>query len=179
LGLFPANELDAYIAQVWSFYRTNPMTVSHACGQDGGILHNFTGQVSGNPASLVFSESGVAKFQFSMPSTLSVYQNEIGTLVSFPQGQMTELNMCLAQGVAAKLGGAFLRTNLLVNTNLDACQVSQFYKNTPIQQYAQIFHQFGIDGLAYSFGYDDTCSQSSYITVIAPTAVSVTISGTQ
>jgi hypothetical protein len=85
--------------------------------------------------------------------------------------------MCLAKGVAAKLGGAFVRTNLLVNSNLDACQVHQFYVNNPIQNYAQLFHQFGINGLAYSFGYDDTCSQSSYITVDSPTAVSIGIAG--
>ena len=70
-----------------------------------------------------------------------------------------------------------MRTNLLVNTNLDACQPAQFYVNNPIQRYAQFFHQFGIYGLAYSFGSDDTCEQSSYITVQTPTAVSISISG--
>jgi hypothetical protein len=169
MGVFPATELQSYIDAVWTFYASHTMTVMHSCGQDGGIVHSYTGQQSAG--NLIFSENGIAKFQFPKPNTLTVYRNEIAPspLPSDP------LTLCLARGVAAKLGGAFVRTNLLVSSNLDACRVSQFYVNDPITKYAQIFHQFGLYGLAYSFGYDDTCEQSSYITVQNPTAVSISI----
>jgi len=87
------------------------MTVMHSCGQDGGKVHNFIGQQSAG--NLVFSESGAPKFQFPKPDPLTVYRNELAALPVSPD----ELTKCLARGVAAKLGGAFVRTNLLVNTN--------------------------------------------------------------
>jgi len=147
--------------------------VEASCGQDGGIIHKYIGQNSGG--NLVFSESSVAKFQFPQPTTVTVYRNEIAAFPLPPD----DLTACLARVVAAKLGGALVRTVLPANPNLDACIPDKFYKNAPITKYAQLFHQLGVDGLAYTFGYDDTCDQSSFITVDNPTAVDIAISGTQ
>jgi hypothetical protein len=173
MGVFPSNALQPYVDQVWSTYTSQQMMVTHVCKQDGSKPHTFIGQVSGG--NLVFTDTinPMLQFQFPKPDTLTVYRNEIHASPT----PSNELTLCLAKGVAAKLGGALVRTNLLVNSNLDACQLHQFYVNNPIQSYAQLFHQFGINGLAYSFGYDDTCSQSSYITVDSPTAVSIGIAG--
>jgi hypothetical protein len=170
MGVFPANELDSYISSVWGA-STLMVSATASCLQDGGLLHTFVGQnISGN---MVFSSTTAAGFQFPLPSTLTVYMNQIA-----PSPVPTDpLTMCLSGVVAAKLGGALVRTVVLANPNLDACMVNQFYLNAPVQKYAQLFHQFGVGNLAYSFGYDDTCSQSSYITVDDPTAVDITISG--
>jgi hypothetical protein len=172
MKVFPADELDSYINQVWSS-STLSVQLTEACGQDGGVIHNYIGQNSGG--NLVFSESGAAKFQFAKPSTFTVYTNEIKASPLPPD----ELTKCLAGQVARDLGAALVRTVLLANPALDACMVNQFYVNTPIQKYAQLFHQFGVGNRAYAFGYDDTCDQSSFITVDDPTAVDIAISGTQ
>jgi hypothetical protein len=173
LGVFPKDELDGYIGQVFMSYATgSTLTVKASCSQDNGITHTFAGNTSNN--FFVFKENGT-KFQFSKPSTVTVYQNEIHPNPPPP----TELDNCLAGVVAAKLGGAFVRTNLLINTNLDACKINQFYLGDPVQKYAQFFHDFGINHKAYSFGYDDTCDQSSYITVDDPTGMTITVGGTQ
>ena len=170
-NVFPSNALDSYISQVFSFYQSNSLTVTARCGQDGGILHTFSGSTSGGV--LVFSEGGTARFQFLQPNTLTVYQNEIHASPT----PASPLYNCLSGVVAAKLGGAFIRTNLTVNTNLDACNTSQFYVNDPIQKYARIFHVYSVNHLAYSFGYDDTCNQSSYIIIDDPTGFSITVGG--
>jgi len=172
LGVFPATELDTYIGQVWNS-STLSLAAAAACKQDGGILHKYIGQASGG--NLVFSENGVAKFQFSKPSTLNVYKNELHPSPPPPD----VLTKCLAGVVAAKLGGALVRTDVLGSNSLDACMVSQFYVQSPVQKYAQLFHQFGVNNLAYSFGYDDTCEQSSFITVDDPTEVDIAIAATQ
>jgi hypothetical protein len=173
LGIFPEDELDNYIDRVFMFYKSpNELRVTAACAQDGGITHTFAGDTSGD--FLVFKENGVAKFRFPKPSTLRVYQNEIHPDPKPP----TELYTCLAEVVAAKLGGAFVRTTLLANTDLDACKTDQFYVTDPIQKYAKFFHDFGINRKAYSYGYDDTCDQSSYINVDDPTAMTITLGGT-
>jgi hypothetical protein len=104
---------------------------------------------------------------------LTVYQNEIHANPT----PASALYNCLSGVVAAKLGAAFIRTNLLLNTNLDACNTGQFYVGSPIQQYAQIFHTYGVNRLAYSFGYDDTCNQSSYINIDDPAGLSITVGG--
>jgi hypothetical protein len=170
-GVFPNNALDAYISQVFSFYQSNSLAVQASCGQDGGIFHMFSGSTSGG--ALVFSEGGTARFQFLQPTSLTVYQNEIHANPT----PASPLYNCLSGVVAAKLGAAFIRTNLLLNTNLNACNASQFYVGSPIQQYAQIFHTYGVNHLAYSFGYDDTCNQSSYINIDDPTGFSITVGG--
>lgn len=171
LGIFPRDELDSYIDQVFMFYNTNTLMVHASCDQDDGVVHTLAGTTSGD--FLVFKENGVPRFRFKKPDSLTVYQNEIHPKPT-PQ---TELNQCLAGVVAAKLGGAFVRTSLVVNTNLDACQTNQFYVSDPVQKYAEFFHSFGINNQAYSFGYDDTCDQSSYINVDDPTAMTITVGG--
>ena len=170
-GVFPNNALDSYISQVFSFYQSNSLAVRASCGQDGGVSHILSGSTSGG--ALVFSEGGTARFQFLQPTTLTVYQNEIHANPT----PAPPLYNCLSGVVAATLGGAFIRTNLLLNTNLDACNTSQFYVGSPIQQYAQSFHAYGVNHLAYSFGYDDTCGQSSYINIDDPTGFSITVGG--
>jgi hypothetical protein len=170
-GVFPSNALDSYISQVFSFYQSNSLAVTASCGQDGYILHTFFGSTSGGV--LVFSEGGTPRFQFLQPNTLTVYTNEI----SANPTPASPLYNCLSAVVAAKLGAAFIRTNLLVNTNLDACNTSQFYVNSPIQKYAQLFHVYAVNHLAYSFPYDDTCGQSSYIAIDDPTGMTITVGG--
>jgi hypothetical protein len=172
MGIFPADQLDSYITGVWSS-STLLVDVTAACGQDGGMIHRYVGQNSGG--NLVFSEGGVHKFQFPNPPTLAVYRNEIEAS-PLPSDALTA---CLARVVAAKLGGALVRSVLLANPILDACRPNQFYLNAPVTKYAQLFHQFGIGNFASAFGYDDTCDQSSFITVDNPTAVNIAISAMQ
>ena len=171
LGVFDKNALAPYIDKVWS--GGTPIKMTAACGQDGGKIHTLIGQ--GSNGVLVFSENGVAKFAFPKPSTFTVYTNQITADPTPPD----ELTQCLSRRVASELGGALVRTVVLVDPDLDNCAVDQFYKSDPVQKYAQFFHQFGINNLAYAFGYDDTCDQSSFITVDDPMAVHVWNSGSQ
>lgn len=172
MGVFPADALDSYINLVWS--SGVPIQVTAVSDIDGGIIHSFVGQSS--PTGLTFSETLTGlKFTFPKPSSFTVYTNEIKASPQPPDA----LSRNLAAGVAAKLGGALVRTAVLANPNLDDCMVNQFYLNAPVQKYAQFFHQLGINNLAYAYGYDDTCDQSSFVTVDDPTAVDVWISGTQ
>jgi hypothetical protein len=167
LGTFPSTFLDTYINSVWSHYMTNTM-FAHAENS------NYTGSTA--TGNLVFSENGVPKFQFTMPNTLTVFQNEIYsktvTLLSTEPRTRDKAGV-----VAADLGGAFMRTVLLVNPDLEACQVNQFYANAPANLYAKLWHQYQFNQKAYAFGYDDTCAQSSYIVATDPTDVSMTLTG--
>jgi hypothetical protein len=167
LQIFPSNALDSYISDVFKYYETRTLKVTaNFCGGN----HSFQGSTVPSSSTMRFTDAASgASFEFPMPSTLTVYLNEIHA------SQRT----CLSEAVAAKLGGAFVRTNLLVNSNLDACDTSQFYQNPPIQKYAEFFHVHSVNHLAYSFGYDDTCSQNSTILVDDPTSLVITVGGDQ
>ena len=167
LGIFDATAFTSFIDKVWN--SGTPIRASAVCHQDGNKTHNYVGHGSGSE--ITFSENGVEKFSFKKPSAFTVYTNEIH---ASPE-PLDALTKCLSEVVAAKLGGAIIRTVVLVNPNLDDCMVDQFYKANPAQKYAEFFHKFGINNLAYAYGYDDTCSQSSYITVDDPKEVRITI----
>jgi hypothetical protein len=87
-------------------------------------------------------------------------------------------NDCLAAlAVEAKVQGAVMRTNLIVNNDLDACVKNQFYLNPPVNNYAKLWHTTGIGGRAYGFGFDDTCDQSSFELIFNPTKLTITLPG--
>ncbi|MGH7867328.1 MAG: beta-1,3-glucanase family protein, partial [Candidatus Dormibacteraceae bacterium] len=97
LKVFPADELDSYINQVFTFYTTNTLSAKASCPQDLGIVHKLAGTVSGG--NLVFTDSTGVSFMFPKPSTNRVYENQINAV---PTG--SELNDCLGRVVGAKLG---------------------------------------------------------------------------
>ena len=182
-GLFPANQLDNYITQVFSKYLTSLLTTTVSakranCDACPTVTYNFTGSTAGGE--FVFSDAtkGGAIFSLAKWSTFNAYEG------SFPYGSKPPAadsdnrpDTTAALAVQAKLQGALMRTTLLVNTNLDACVTSQFYVNAPVNMYAKLWHDAGINGKAYGFGFDDTCDQSSFQLIFNPTRLTITLPG--
>jgi hypothetical protein len=164
MGKFPANFLDQYISQVWQKYVADTLV-----GQSEG--HIFHGMVVGGE--LVFTDQGGgdAPFKFVKPSTETAFRNELQPIPN-PPGPGPGARY---RAIAALLGASFMRTNLLTSTNLNACVVAGFYVSAPINHYARLFHKYAMDHLAYSFGYDDTCEQSSFIQIHDPEMLTITL----
>ena len=182
-GLFPSNQLDNYTSQVFStFVSSLPITTTvNVCSNPDPnfcetVTYNFTGStVNGE---LVFSDAskGGAIFSFKPWSTLHAYEG------SFPYGSIqpdTFADQQAGLAVQAKLQGALLRTTLITNPDLDGycSDPSQFYVNAPVNKYAQLWHDNGINGKAYGFGFDDTCNQSSFKLIFNPTGLTITLLG--
>lgn len=163
---FPSDYLDDYIDDVYSKYQKTPLTAL-------AIDKTFTARATRN--SLVF-KYGAGKtamsIAFPKPSSYGVFS---GNVLPVPAPAPTAPAAPYAARLQSMLQGGFLRTNLLVNTNLSACKTAQFYVNAPIDQYSNIMHQNAYDHLAYGFSADDQCNQSSDITVFNPTSMSVTV----
>ena len=182
-NLFPQDQLDDYTNQVFSRFITSPpltTTVSVCTNPEpfpcDPVTYNFTGSTSGGE--LVFSDAnkGGAIFSLQKWSTLNAYAG------SFPYGSKQPANYADEQAglaVQAKLQGALMRTTLLVNSDLDSyCNdPTQFYVNAPVNMYAKLWHSAGINGNAYGFGFDDTCSQSSFKLIFNPTRLTITLLG--
>jgi len=182
-NLFPSNQLDTYTSQVFSTYANAPpitTTVTVCSNPDPNfceaVTYNFTGStVNGE---LVFSDAskGGAIFSFKPWSTLHAYEG------SFPYGSIqpdTFGDQQAGLAVQAKLQGALMRTTLVANPDLDGycSDPSQFYVNAPVNKYAQLWHDNGVGGKAYGFGFDDTCNQSSFKLIFNPTALTITVLG--
>lgn len=182
-GFFPSNQLDNYTAQVFTRYASSPplTTTVNVCSNPdplpcGPVTYNFTGSTAGGE--FVFSDAskGGPIFSLASWSTLNAYDG------SFPYGSMPPHSFADTQAalaVQAKLQGALMRTTLLVNSDLDnyCSSPSQFYVNPPVNMYAKLWHQAGINGKAYGFGFDDTCDQSSFQLIFNPTKLTIRLLG--
>ena len=156
-GVFPTKQLNSYINDVWKTYETGKMTA-----KPQNVA--YTGQVeNGN---LVFKKDGdpATSFSFPKPTTRQVYEGAI-LPDPMPADVLVEQQ---ARAIGALLQGAFLRSTLNKQGNLESCRKRSFYKNAPVNEYAKAIHKPSIARKAYAFGYDDTCSQSSYIGVHDP-----------
>ena len=123
---------------------------------------------------LTFSQAGQQSITFSEPTTHDVYANS-GALAAQQCGSPPSQE-CLVQGqIADALSAALNRTTLPQYPTLPACTASEFYVTPPVNEYARLIHANAINGLAYAFGFDDSCDFSSFIADRAPTGVAVTI----
>jgi hypothetical protein len=165
-GIFDANYLAQYVASVWSAFANQPLTMNTSAW---GV---YTGTVTGT--TLTFTQAGQAPIAFSEPTTHDVYANS-GALQADPCGSPPS-QQCLVQGqIADALSAALNRTTLPQYPTLPACTASEFYQSPPVNEYARLIHANAINGLAYAFGFDDSCDFSSFIADRAPTGVVVSI----
>lgn len=154
--LFPRNQLDDYINQVWAKYTTETLTAT-------AENVTFTGQVS--EGNLVFTSNTGDTITFPKPDSFMVYTT----------GPMPRKDSAKAGVIKAALQASFMRSTLLLSSILPDCTVADYYRGEPVNLYAKTFHQFGADGGAYAFGYDDVCSHSSFIIVHNPVSAEITL----
>jgi hypothetical protein len=165
-GVFDPNYLATYIASVWTAFGSTPVTMKTSAW---GV---YTGTVSNG--SLVFTQSGQSSIAFAEPTTHDVYANS-GALAAQQCGS-PPAQSCLVQGqIADALSAAFNRTTIPADPVLPACTKSEFYRTPPVNEYARAIHAESIRGLAYAFGFDDSCDFSSFVADRAPTHLDVTI----
>lgn len=186
--LFPSDQLKSYIDDVFTTYTTETLKTTVSVAQPGGptVTYNFKGSTAGGE--FFFSDpaknGGRPIFSLAKWSTFNAYEGSFPFGTVKPGGNDCTVaplsNDCLAAlAVKAKLQGAVMRTNLIVNDNLDACVKSQFYVSPPVNKYSRLWHDNGIDGHAYGFGFDDTCDQSSFELIFNPTKLTITLPGSR
>jgi len=158
MNLFPKDQLDDYINQVWNKYETETLTVSAE-----NVM--FNGQVTQGNFVFTPTISGVETITFPKPSTYTVYTSGPMPAKFTPKGGV----------IGAALQAGFMRSTLLLNTDLLACDSSQYYQDNPVNEYARIIHHYAIDGGAYTFGFDDVCSGSSVIIIHNPQSAQITL----
>ncbi len=155
--IFPANQLDSYIDQVWSKYASSTMT---AVLQGDPVLR-FTGKVSGGE--LVFTAKGPDGFTipYGKPTTMQLYGER-------PSIAYLDLDNMLK--------ATFMRSTILADGDISACpDPAVYYKNTPVNMYAKILHKHAYQHKAYAFGFDNECDQASDSRIFNPTSLTLKI----
>lgn len=156
LEQFPRNQLDDYIHQVWEKYSNEKLTATAE-----GV--KFTGQVDDD--NLVFTAADGEEIIFSKPDTFMVYTS----------GPLPTTRGAKAGILQAALQAAFMRSTLLLSSVVPECNSANYYRGEPVNLYAKTFHEYGTDGGAYAFGFDDVCSHSSFIIVHNPISAEITL----
>jgi hypothetical protein len=174
LGVFPKDQLDAYIDKTIAFYdsATNNKLVFPFQGV------NYTGQTTGG--AFVFepdkkvNSGGADTFTVTIPAptTRNCYAQDI---VASPDDDP-------GKAIAAALGASFLRSTLVFypNAGFPVPQIdrSLYYQNAPICEYAKVIHKDGINNHAFCYGYDEVAGDAGgNRDVRNPTSMTLTING--
>jgi hypothetical protein len=191
---FPAIDFGRYIQQVFTYYGVgiNDSVTSSVCGDlwygnsVGGPNVPFRFRVG--PGGV--GPGGEWLFEITLPDAEQTYRNQLDKNIIYADPKNPPKNaLCAAPQMARDLAAQLIRTTLKSvasagkgNSNLyqgqcPAAFVAQFYTLEPIQQYAKFWHDKGIKKKAYSFGFDDTCNQSSIVILGQPTALKITVGG--
>lgn len=153
---------DSYISQIYSYYASNPLTITLGS-------RTFTG--NSNSSSFTFNEVNTGN---------GAFQGGTGYVIGHPNTQQVLVcNGPFATGdasnsdrnsvelaIEAQLCAAI---NRHVATNVSQWNTpSAYYQAAPANYYAAFWHRHSISNLAYGFSYDDVNGQSSTITTGTP-----------
>jgi Beta-1,3-glucanase len=191
------NNFQEYIRSVWQRYLREQirLTYRHGACTNGslellGATENLPGGKPGEER-LVFVASNSPRphdtiFWIKLPTASTVYRNELFThdteVLKSAQPPLSECYLNAARDTARDLSAQLIRTTLLADSrllqgNCPSDFTKKFYISAPVQEYAKFWHDFSEGGLAYSFGFDDSCNRSSFATVDRPQSVKITVGG--
>nr|WP_239556381.1 beta-1,3-glucanase family protein [Dyella flava] len=155
---------DSYIANAWTQYASNPLTITVNNRQ-------FTGTASGS--TLTFTEVNPAAanvgetFVVQQPSTQDILlcAGTMATGVPGSTAQQQDENAIQLQ-LENQICAATNRGVLTTTANW--ANASTYYQSSPANFYSWFWHQHSVGGLAYGFSYDDNNNQSTTIATPQP-----------
>jgi hypothetical protein len=162
-GLFSATYLDSYINSAWSAYASKTLTVvpfanepnTRYFGRTSGTVMNFTNSAGQQVAS------------FNRPASAHVWGCD---------GNLGAPNDLIVGPIARTLCAALNRGTLGTIDTQPSLNATEFYRNSPTNQYAKIIHANMVDGKAYAFAFDDVGAFESLVNDGDPRSASIILS---
>jgi hypothetical protein len=188
LDLFPTDQLEKYINDVWSYYTKNQLAVTVLGGEyigqvqtDGpnqGLFVFEPPKGAGHPQVMIQNPNSSRHVGF-VSGSKDVYMCQVQLDVVSPKPPLP----VDAEQIARDLGAGFMRSTvgqgIAGGVNLDRLpicdEVAQYYRHEPVNKYAALIHEHSILEKAYAFGYDDLCEQSSVGITKNPTKLVLTV----
>lgn len=149
---------NKYIDQVFTYYAqaTKSFTI------DTGTT-TYTGKVKNNQMVLT-PKGGGTPTVFAKPDSQYLWGNGAPPVSG---GNVAELQKYIQ--------ASFLRSTFLTNKTLSSCSGATPYTSSPVNQYSKLIHKYAYKQEAYTFPYDDVCSQSSTTSLLQPTSLHLTL----
>jgi hypothetical protein len=180
--LFGADYLKTYIDQVWAKFEAVDLTFVGDPPPGSSTFVTWVGRVQNGQFTLTTSDlPGLVPIVLNPPSTSDLLENNFNFCAS-GHGTPGSLQENYALQLFGTLCAAFNRSVMLTTTTLansstcDWCKATdKFYQDPTTNHYSQAVHANVIDGLAYAFQSDDHCDVSSYVAVINPNQLTITL----
>jgi len=174
--VFSKTYYDAYVDDVWTKYESSTLSIVTNQGA------TWTGRVA--DGKLTFTPqsggSGLEPVALSKPTTLQVFA--CADICSSGCDSSNPLQRDVNNQIRGAVLAAFNRSTLLTNTTIGVnpqsayCKDSSaFYRDKTTNYYSKYIHENTQGHLAYTFGIDDYCDQSSFVTVQKPDLFQVTL----
>ncbi|GEL96110.1 hypothetical protein CCO02nite_27680 [Cellulomonas composti] len=161
-GKLSATYLDSYIASAWGAYSSKTLTVVPFADQPST---KYYGRTSGTVMSFT-DGAGRQVASFNRPSSANVWGCD---------GNLAAPNDLVVGPIARTLCAALNRGTLGTVDTQPSTDASQFYRNSPTNQYARIIHANMADGKAYAFAFDDVGNFESLVNDASPTSAALVI----
>ncbi|HJQ24314.1 MAG TPA: beta-1,3-glucanase family protein [Blastocatellia bacterium] len=180
-----ASYFDAVIAQSYTTWQTTPLvTYDTSTGYYTGVAEPLPGSPHGI---LTFYQGNYSTLQALRAANPPVAFQLTGTDPKTAVILTADVWQCantLASGTDAQknvgkmLAAAYNRgviANLLDDSTCQNDAASFYPANGTWNVWAQMFHRFSTNGLAYGFPYDDVCNQNPSISLIGTQSVTITL----
>jgi Beta-1,3-glucanase len=180
--LIDGDYLQAYIENVWAKFAGVDLTFVGNPPPDSNTFVTWTGRVRNGQ--FTFTTNGLPNLVpivLNSPSTSDLFENNFLFCAS-GRGAPGSLQEDYALQLFGTLCAAFNRSVMLTTTTLanapdcEWCRATEnFYQDPTTNHYSKAIHANAIDGLAYAFQSDNHCDVSSYVSLINPSALTITL----
>lgn len=180
--LFEADYFEHYIGKVWDKFEGVDLTFVGDPPPKSNTFVTWKGRVRNGQ--FVFTTTDLpdlVPIVLDVPSTSDLFENNFLFCAS-GRGKPGSLQANYALQLFGTLCAAFNRSVMLTTTTLANssdcawCKAKdKFYQDPATNQYAKAIHANGIDGFAYAFQSDDHCDVSSYISLINPSRLTISL----
>lgn len=180
-ALFDGDYLKEYIAQVWEKFTDTTLTFVGDPPPKFNTFVTWEGRVANDQFTFMTNLVPLVPIVLNVPTTSDLFENNFLFCAS-GGGDPNTLQQNYALQLFGTLCAAFNRSMMLTTTELANssncawCRaVADFYTYPTTNHYARAIHANAIDGLAYAFQSDDHCDVSSFVSVINPSGVTVSL----
>jgi hypothetical protein len=184
--LFPTDYFDHYVGRVWDRFEGVDLRFVGDPPPKSNEFVTWTGRVRGGRFTFTTTDlPDLEPIVLGQPSSSDLFENNFNFCIS-GRGAPGSLQENYALQLFGTLCAAFNRSVMLTTTELANssncawCRAKdKFYQDPATNHYAKGVHANSIEGLAYAFQSDDHCDESSYVSLINPTELTVTLHGAQ
>jgi hypothetical protein len=181
--LMDGDYLKAYIERVWVKFGGVDLTFVGDPPPNSNTYVTWMGRVRNGQFTFTTNDlPNLVPIVLNSPSTSDLFENNFLFCAS-GLGAPGSLQEDYALQLFGTLCAAFNRSVMLTTTtlanapNCEWCQAKEkFYQDPTTNHYSKDIHANAIDGLAYAFQSDDHCDVSSYVSLINPSNLTITLS---